>query len=74
MMLSRIAVETVTAGTTPVPLMMFEMGTLPGGTSPMSSNAAAALDAPHSAAAGHLNRRLDLNRLLSAVCPKFAVS
>ncbi len=74
MMLSRIAVETVPAGTIPVPLMMFEVGTLPRGTSPMSSNAAAALDAPHSATAGHLNRRLDLNRLPSAVCPKFAAS
>lgn len=73
-MLSGVAVETVATGTAPVPLVMLKVGTLPRGTSPMGSNAAAALDATHSAAAGHPNRRLDPNRLPSVVCPQFAGS
>ena len=73
-MLSRVAVETIAAGTAPVSLVMLEVGTLPRGTSPVGSNAAAALDASHSAAAGHPNRRLDLDRLPAAACPKLAGS
>lgn len=55
-------------------LVMLKVGTLPRGTSPMGSNAAAALNATHSAAAGHANRSLDLDRLPSVVCPQFAGS
>ncbi len=74
MMLSRVTVETVAAGTAPVPLVMLKVGTLPRGTSPMGSNAATALNATHSAAAGHANRHLNLDRLPAAVCPKLAGS
>ncbi len=71
-MWSMIAIKTVAAGTAPVPLVMLKVGTLPRGTSPMGSNAAAAFDAPHLAAAGHSNRRLNLDRLPPAVCPQLA--
>ncbi len=60
MMLSRVAVETVATGTAPVPLVMLKVGTLPRGTGPIGSNAATALNATDSAAAGNPNRRLDL--------------
>lgn len=64
-----VAVKTVSARTPRVPLVMLKMGTLPCGTSPMGSNAAAALDASHSATAGHPHRRLNLDRLPPGVCP-----
>jgi len=62
-MLSRGAVKTVATGTPLVPLMMLEVGTLPRGASPMGSNAAATLDATHSAAAGHLDSSFNANHL-----------
>lgn len=68
-MLSRVAVETVATGTAPVPLVMFKVGTLPRDTSPMGSNAPTALNATHSAATGHANRHLDLDRLPRVICP-----
>jgi hypothetical protein len=72
MMLSSVAVKTVPAGTTPMPLVMFKVGALSRSTGSMRSNTAAALDAAHPTAPWHSNRRLNLDRLPAAVCPKLA--
>jgi hypothetical protein len=46
-MWSRVAIKAIAAGTTPMSLVMFKVGALPGGTSTMRSHAAAALNAAH---------------------------
>lgn len=72
-MWTRVAVETVAAETAPVSLVMLEVGTLPRGASPMGSNAAATLDATHSAAARHLDSSFNANHLPKVVRPKFTI-
>ena len=55
-----------------MPLVMFKVGTLPRGASPMGSNAAAALDATHSAATWHLYGSIDVDGLPATVGPQLA--